>query len=129
MKLFDELDSNNFSLYATKHYQNRQCEDVDEFYRDLNQFKYLKKLINRFLKDEEETPEAEDKLFRMIQNHVITIYNVFEMTAAHRMMDYKLEDPQMKVVKPILIKLGYITAQDFIRVSLDERAVEKCRKN
>ena len=126
MHLFDELNSNNFVMYAVKHYQNRQCESTEEFYQDLNQFKYLKKLINRFLREEDE--DDMDKVFTMIRNHVITIYNVFEMPAAHRMMDYKLDDPQMQVVKPILIKLGYITVKDFVSISLNSRAVEKCRK-
>lgn len=126
MHLFDELNGNNYVLFAAKHYQNRQCESTDEFYRDLNQFKYLKKLINRFLKEEEN--DDMDKVFRLITNHIITIYNVFEMMAAHKMMIYKLDDLQMQVVKPILLKLGYITERDFINVSLHKGAIDKCRK-
>lgn len=43
MALFNVLDSNNFILFAAKNYKNRQCQDVDEFYEDLNEFKYIKK--------------------------------------------------------------------------------------
>lgn len=126
MSLFESIDSNNFVLFAAKHYQNRQCQDVDEFYEDLNEFKYVKKLVNRFLKHDES--EQIDKVFRLIINHIIIIYNVFDMPAAHRMLEYKLEEEQLTVVKPILIYLNYITTEDFIHIPLDKRAVAECRK-
>lgn len=38
----------NFLLYAAKHYDNPQCIDVVEFYEDLNRFKYIKRLFNKY---------------------------------------------------------------------------------
>ena len=124
MKLFNELDGNNFVLFAAKHYHNRQCQDADEFYDDLNKFKYIKKQVNRFLKNDDDN----DRVFRLIKNHVIIIYNVFDIEAAHRMMAYKLEEEQLTVIKPILLGLGFITTKDFIDIPLNQKAVEQCRK-
>lgn len=126
MALFDDLNNGNFVLFAAKNYQNRQCQDSEEFYEDLNEFKYVKKLVNRFIKDESE--DDHDKVFRLIVNHIVIIYNVFEMEAAHKMLLFKLEETQLTVIKPILLLLNYITERDFIQIPLDKRAVDYCRK-
>ena len=126
MGLFDELNSENFVLYAAKNYLNRQCQDTDEFYEDLNEFKYVKKLVNRFIKDEDS--DDKEKVFRLILNHVIIIYNVFEMNAANRMFQFKFDKDQLSVVKPMLIFLNYIGPKDLIDVKLDIRSVGYCRK-
>ena len=45
MKVFDELTSKNFKLFAAQHYNNPECTDVEEFKQDLSRFKYLKRLL------------------------------------------------------------------------------------
>ena len=47
MQLFDELDKNNFILFAARNYYSPRCIDAEEFYDDLNRFKYIKRLVNR----------------------------------------------------------------------------------
>ena len=64
MQLFDELNNENFLLYASKHYDNKQCTEVEEFYEDLNRFKYLKRLLRRY----ESTGELQE---RLILNHYL----------------------------------------------------------
>ena len=63
------LDESNFLLYAAKHYDNPQCFDTVEFYEDLNRFKYLKRLFNKY-RDGGELKE------RLILNHVMVLYNL-----------------------------------------------------
>ena len=48
MLLFDELNEENFLLYAARSYYNPTCIDAEEFYEDVNRFKYLKRLIKRY---------------------------------------------------------------------------------
>lgn len=126
MALFTVIDQNNFVLFAAKNYRNRQCQEVDEFYEDLNEFKYVKKLINRFIK--ETNTVDKEKLFRLILNHVIIIYNVFEIGAATRMILFKMNREQLEVLKPILIFLNYISEKDLISVSLNKNIIDYCRK-
>ena len=48
MKSFDELNDENFLEFAAKYYSNPQCTSEEEFYDDLNRFKYLKRLMKRY---------------------------------------------------------------------------------
>ena len=37
---YDDLNDNNFAIFAAKHYHNHKCIIVEEFQEDLNRFKY-----------------------------------------------------------------------------------------
>jgi hypothetical protein len=89
------LNESNFLLYAAANYNN-QCYDTEEFYDDLKRFKYLKRLFSRY-KYKQELKE------RLILNHLITLYNVFEYTAATRMLFYRIEQHNWGLLKTFLI--------------------------
>jgi hypothetical protein len=96
----NSLNESNFLLYAAKHYDNPQCYDTEEFFDDLNRFKYLKRLFNRY-------EESGDLKYRLILNHLIILYNVFGPIATTRMLFFKLKG-QYKFLKPFLVLLGYM---------------------
>ena len=48
---FDDLNEDNFLIYAMKEYNNVQCTGVEEFYDDLKKIKYIKRLFNIYLND------------------------------------------------------------------------------
>ena len=75
MMIFNELTEENLFLYAAKHYRNPQFSDIEEFYEDLKRFKYIKRLLNRYI-DQGELAE------RLILNHVIVVFNSFGIEAA-----------------------------------------------
>ena len=78
------LNDDNFFLYAASHYENVNCFDTNEFYEDLNRLKYLKRLFSRYyMKDELKE--------RLILNHLITLYNVFDFRAITRILFFKVE--------------------------------------
>jgi hypothetical protein len=127
--MFDNLTDQNFALYAAKNYDNPSCVDVLEYQEDLNRIKYLKRLFRRY----EETGELKE---RLIINHLVVIYNVFEHQAATRMLALKLCD-YLHVLKPFLVMLGYwpITIDsvngsdiDCRGVPVDENIVDKLRR-
>ena len=64
--IFKELTEKNLFLYAARHYQNPRFADIDEFYEDLKRFKYIKRLLNRYL-------ETDDLAERLLLNHFIFI--------------------------------------------------------
>jgi hypothetical protein len=46
--LFNELNEDNFLLFAIKHYENPQAVTREDFDKDLNHFKYIKRLLKRY---------------------------------------------------------------------------------
>lgn len=120
MHLFDELNKENFLLFAAKHYNNPQCTAVDEFYDDLNRFKYLKRLFSRY-------HNSNDLQERLILNHIIILYNVFGIPAANHMMKYQIDDKYMPYLKPFLILLNYIESVDMVEIPLDQTITDRLR--
>ena len=97
----EPLTDSNFLLYSAKYYDNIQCWDEAEFFEDLNRFKYLKRLFNRY--------QAEGELKeRLILNHIIILYNVFGIPAATRMLFFKLQKDHYPLLKPFLVFLKYM---------------------
>jgi hypothetical protein len=97
--MIDNLTEQNFSLFAAQSYNNPSCMDVLEFQEDLNRIKYLKRLFKRY-------DEKGDLKERLVINHLIVIYNVFEREAATRMLVMKL-DGYLHYLKPFLVMMGY----------------------
>lgn len=116
-----ELTDENLFLYAAKHYYNPRFSDIEEFHEDLKRFKYIKRLINRYL-------ENGDLAERLILNHVIIIFNVFGVDASLNIMELKLEKKHWPVVKPFLVFLKYITNEQYTGISMDPKVVEALRK-
>jgi|TARA_S200002703_G_scaffold137143_1_gene126771 hypothetical protein len=121
MKLFNELNEETFMLYAIKNYYNPKCIDVEEFYEDLNRFKYVKRLVNRYL-DSGKLSE------RLILNHLIVIFNAFDIKASLKLLEYKLDDRHWSVIKPFLVFLRHIKNDQYTGISMDEKVVEALRK-
>jgi hypothetical protein len=119
--LEENLNEGNLLLYAAKHYYSPTFSDIDEFYEDLKRFKYIKRLVNRYINDD---VLAE----RLILNHLIVIFNVFGAEPALKMLEVKLNEEHWPVVKPFLVFLKYITNDQLIGVAMDEKVVEKLRK-
>lgn len=94
------LNAKNFVLYAAKHYDNPGCESLEEFYDDLNRFKYIKRLFTKY----HETGEIKE---RLVLNHLIALYNLFGAIPTTRMLFLKL-DGDWELLKPFLIYLGYM---------------------
>jgi len=120
-ELFESLDEDNFILYAAKCYNNPQCTEIGEFYDDLNRFKYLKRLLKRYV-------EHDDLQYRLILNHIIIIYNVFTIPAANKMIRYKLEDDLLPAVKTFLVYLNYLPEGEMVDIPLDPTIVNVLRK-
>ena len=112
MKLFTELNNANFDLYAANHYINGQCLDAEEFYDDVAKFKYVVRLLRRY----RETGVVQE---RLILNHIITIYNVFEIIAANRMIFYKVDVDLWPALKTFLVYLNYLPENLHKNINID----------
>ena len=121
MLRFKELTEKNLLLYAAKHYSNPTFSDIEDFHEDLKRFKYVKRLLNRYL-------ETDDLSERLILNHLIVIFNMFGIEAALNILDLKLEEKHWPVVKPFLIFLKYIKNDQYTGITMDPTVVETLRK-
>ena len=95
---FDHLDEQNHLMFAIKYYENPQSVTVDDFLEDMKKFKYLKRLLKRYLK----TGVLRTTL---ILNHLIVLFNVFGEGTLPLLM-YKLEREYYSSVKTFLIYLS-----------------------
>ena len=120
MKLFDELNRDNFELFAAKHYSNPSCLDVEDFKEDLSRFKYIIRLLRKY----RDTGMLQE---RLILNHVICIYNVFEMKAASRMMFYRIEPDLWPQIKTFLVYLNYISETQYSDIHIDIKIAKRLR--
>ena len=95
---FSELNDKNFLLFAIQNYDNPQAVSKDDFDKDLNHFKYVKRLLKKYKK----TGELKTHL---LLNHFIIIYNVFG-EAATPMLFYKIERDLWSAMKTFVIFLN-----------------------
>ena len=121
MLRFKELNDKNLFLYAANHYRTNKLVDVDEFQEDLKRFKYIKRLLNRYL-ETDELPE------RLILNHLIVVFNVFGIEATLNILEFKLDDSHWPVIKPFLIFLNYIKNDQYTGITMDPDVVNVLRK-
>lgn len=96
----EKLTEDNVVLYAARCYDNPQCRGLDEFREDMRRFRYVKKLLTRYV----ETGELKREL---ILNHLIVLNNVFPPPHLARILFLKLE-PQMRYLKPFLVLLNVL---------------------
>lgn len=96
--IFETLDDGNFLLYAAKAYENPSCVDDEEFMEDLNRIKYIKRLLRKY----DIGGELKE---RLIINHLVVLYNVFEGDALTRMLFYRLYE-YLEFLVPFLDLIG-----------------------
>ena len=97
---FNELNKDNFILFAITHYSNPTSSTQDEFEEDLKRFKYVK----RWLKKYHETGTINSHL---LLNHIIVIFNCWN-DAALPMLFYKTEKSYWPALKSFLIFLNRV---------------------
>jgi hypothetical protein len=98
--MFDDLNEDNFLLYAVKAYNSPHCI-MSEFEGDLKRTKYLKRLFRRY----KITKTLKE---RLILNHLILLYNVFGAEAATRILFYRVDEVDYDVLKTFLNYLNYM---------------------
>lgn len=95
---FDELNESNYILFAIKHYENPQCVTKEDFDEDMKRFKYLKRLLKRYVR-------GSQLRTHLIINHLIILYNVFG-EATTPLLFYKMEREYWSILKTLLIYLN-----------------------
>lgn len=95
---FNELNESNFLLFAIKNYENPQALTKDDFDKDLNHFKYIKRLLKKYQK-------TGYLKVHLILNHFVILYNIFG-EAATPMLFYKIDFEMWCCVKAFIVFLN-----------------------
>ena len=113
---FDELNEDNYILFAIKNYDIPQAATKEDFFEDMRRFKYIKRLLKKYHKG------TEVKL-SLLLNHIIIIYNVFGDAAPH-LLFYKMERDYWSDIKAIMLFLNKYPEME--TASLQQIAVNDC---
>ena len=112
---FDELNEENHLLFAIKYYENPHAATMEDFEEDLKRFKYIKRLLKKYV-------VSGELKHHLILNHLIICFNVFgEGTVP--LLFYKIEKEYWSVLKTFLLFLNRIP--DYPKTGLDDLPIDK----
>jgi len=95
---FDELNSDNYILFAIKNYENPHSVTREDFFEDLKRFKLIKKIYKKYVTDKKIN-------IKLLINHFLVVYNVFG-EASTPLLFYNIESKYWSLVKTTIIYLG-----------------------
>lgn len=98
--MFDELNEDNFMMYAMKCYASPNCV-MSEFEGDIKRTKYLKRLFRRY-------KVSKTLKERLILNHVILLNNVFGPEVTARILFYRIDERDYDILKTFLLYLNIL---------------------
>ena len=113
---FNELNDDNYLLFAIKYYENPHAVTREDFEDDLKKIKYVKRLLRRYVNT---------KVLRthLILNHLMVLFNVFG-DAAVPLLFYNLERDLWSSIKSFLVFLGklpeYPKSAEMDAIGIDE---------
>jgi len=96
--MFEDLNEENFTLYAIKCYNTLNCI-MSEYEGDIKKTKYLKRLFRRY----KVTKILKE---RLILNHIIMLNNVFGAEPTARILFYKIDERDYDILKTFLLYLN-----------------------
>ena len=111
---FEELNDDNYLIFAIKFYDNPHSITREDFEDDLKKIKYVKRLLRRYIN----TKELKTHL---ILNHLTVLFNVFG-DAAVPLLFYNLERDLWSSIKAFLIFLGKLP--EYPRTEVEEIPVD-----
>lgn len=101
-------------MFAIKHYENPQAVTKEDFEKDLNHFKYIKRLLRRY-------KNGEELKTHLLLNHFIILYNIFG-EATTPMLFFKIESELWSSVKSFIIFLNRLP--DYPKSSIHDIKVD-----
>jgi len=96
--MFDDLNDENFMIYAMKCYTSPNCI-MSEFEGDIKRTKYLKRLFRRY-------KVSKSLKERLILNHIILLNNVFGPEHTARILFYRIDERDYDILKTFLLYLN-----------------------
>ena len=117
--LFNELNEENFLIFAIKNYENPQAVTLEDFDKDLSRFRYIKRLLKRY-------KTTGDLKVHLLVNHFIILYNIFG-DATTPMLFYKIDKNLWSAIKSFVVFLNKLPdyPQTYIHeIELDQTCLD-----
>jgi hypothetical protein len=95
---FNELNEENFLIFAIKNYENPQAVTREDFEKDLSRFRYIKRLLKRY-------KSGGDLKVHLLINHFIILYNIVG-EATTPMLFYKIDKSLWSSIKTFVVFLN-----------------------
>ena len=118
--MYENITTNNFVMYAIKHYDNPQCAGEKEFHDDMKRFKYIKRLFKKY------TLGGQLKE-RLLLNHIIILRNLFGTEACVTLLLFKTQKEYLSILKSFLIFLNMITEDELTGIESDNYVLKTLR--
>jgi len=114
-----EINEDNYLVVAMHHYDNVQCNTIDEFKADMHRIMCIKKLIDRYF--------ASGKMnLQLLLNHTIVLHNAFGKVA-EKLLRLRLDEKYHPAIKSVLVYLKYIESDDWGHVFEDVNILNELR--
>jgi len=110
----NELNADNFLIFAIKNYENPEAITVEDFEKDLNHFRYIKRLLKKY-------KNTGDLKIHLLINHFIILYNIFG-DATTPMLFFKIERELWPCVKSFVMFLDRLP--EYPRSYIHDMAVD-----
>ena len=107
---FNELNDDNYLLFAIKFYDNPHAVTREDFDDDLKKIKYVKRLLRRYV-------NTNTLRTHLILNHLTVLFNVFG-DAAVPLLFYNLEEVLWSSINSFLVFLRKLP--EFPRSMIDD---------
>ena len=117
---FNELNSNNFTIFAIKYYDNPTASTSEEFQEDLRRFKYVKRWLKKY-------HETGDMNSHLLLNHIIVIFNCWN-DAAIPMFFHKTEVEYWPYLKSFFVYLNRVPVYpltELHEIQLDDKILKQ----
>lgn len=98
---FNELNEDNYLMFAIKHYDNPQSLTQDDFYEDLKRFNWINRLLKKY-------KSSGSLNIHLLINHFIILYNVFG-DATTPLLFYKVDSQFWSILKTFIVYLGRLS--------------------
>ena len=112
-----KITSDNIEVIAAKFYNNDSCLSKDEFLEDLSRHKIIKKLAKKI-------SLGNSKNLRLLTNHIICFTNNFDVVFAKQLLLQDSNEIQQKVIRAVLLYLGYLDRYEYTSSLLDYDTVK-----
>lgn len=119
---FDELNEDNFLLFAIKNYNNPQGLTEKDFYKDLTHFRYVKRHLNKYV-------TCGELKVNLLLKHLIIIYNIFG-DAATPMLFFKMPQEIWSSIKTFIVFLNRLPEYPVCyihQIEIDEYCMQKLK--
>ena len=97
--MFENLNNDNWLLYAFQNYRMKEHTTTREFWSDVNITKYINRHFNNYRR--KKTMKS-----RLCMNHIIVYFNVFHVEAAQRLLFFKVPPENWALLKMFLVFLN-----------------------